>query len=170
MRAIFTALSVSLALFVVADALTVVNAAPAEAKRHREQVGSGYGQQSVQWYGNLNDALAQAKVQNKQVLVLIATDWCPHCRALEQGIIPQSSVQDYLNNNFIAVRVDGDKPYAASLKKQYGFNGVPTMMIFSPDGQLLNQMSGEPRSAEAFISSLSALARRTDIPADEPTY
>jgi thiol:disulfide interchange protein len=167
MKAIIRAMLVSLVLLLVADALSIGNATPAEAWGKRKKLAASLTQMQ---YSELAPALVEAKTQNKQVLVLIATEWCPHCRALEQGIIPLPEVQDYLTKNFITVRVDGDKPYAAILKKQYPFEGVPTMMIFTPEGQLVNQMSGEPKSAEAFIGSLSALARRIDVPAPEPTF
>lgn len=152
-------LSAMMAMFAVVSAMTIATGSPVEAKRHHyvEQVAYGAGQ-SVQWFGDVESALTQAKVDNKPVLVIVAANWCPHCQALEKNIIPQAAVQEYLKNNFEAVRIDSDSSYAATFAKQYRIDGVPTIMVFSPDGKLLNRVSGEPRSAEAFMQTVNSLA------------
>jgi thiol:disulfide interchange protein len=155
MRRVLTAM---MAIFAIANLLALTTGNPADAKRHHiQQVAYGEGQ-SVQWFGDLDSAFTQAKVDNKPVLVIIAANWCPHCQSLERNIIPQATVQDFLKNNFEAVRIDVDQPYAATLRKQYPIDGVPTIMVFSPEGKLLNKMSGEPTSAEAFMQTVNSLA------------
>lgn len=54
---------------------------------------------------DLNFAIAIAKEQNKHILLEVGGDWCPWCRAFDKFVKDNSQVNEYLNDNYVLVKV-----------------------------------------------------------------
>src|SRR5208283_362916 len=93
----------------------------------------------LMWRTSLPDALAQAKKENKQVLLnFTGSDWCPGCKLLEAGVFSKTEFSDYAQKNLVLVEVDfpAQKKQAAALAKandalheKYGVRGLPTLIL-----------------------------------------
>ncbi len=90
-------------------------------------------------------ALAQAKKDNKRVLVDFETTWCGPCKTMDQLVYTAKPVVDAAKD-FVAVKVDGDDH--KDLVKQYGVTAYPTIVLLDSDGKELRRAVGYRSVAE----------------------
>jgi thiol-disulfide isomerase/thioredoxin len=114
------------------------------------------------WMTDYNAAKAQAVAENKPLLLdFTGSDWCPPCMMLEREVFSKKAFLDFAEENLILVKLDfpRGKDQPAELKAQnealaqrYQIEGFPTVMIFSPEGQLIERETGYRRGgAESYI-------------------
>ena len=92
-------------------------------------------------------ALRTARAENKLVLVKMGGNWCPDCRVLS-GMMEVEGIKALLDRRYEVVKVDVGRlaPDGAYEKNRAvaerfgvaGFEGVPTLLIVTPSGELLN--------------------------------
>ena len=98
-------------------------------------------------------ALARAKAQDKLLLVKMGGNWCPDCRVLS-GMMAVDGIDALLDARFEVVKVDVGRPVAdeaggsfagyeknRQVAERFGqgdFEGVPTLLIVTPEGEVLN--------------------------------
>jgi thiol-disulfide isomerase/thioredoxin len=91
---------------------------------------------------DVDRAFAQAKAQDKPVLLYWGATWCPPCNQLKATFFNR---QDFAqaSRGFVAVHVDGDRPGAQKLGKRFDVGGYPTVVLFSPAGREITRLPGE---------------------------
>lgn len=99
----------------------------------------------------VESALRTARAENKLVLVNMGGNWCPDCQVLS-GMMEVAGIKALLDERYEVVKVDvgrlaPDGAYArnrdvAERFGMAGFQGVPTLVIATPSGEVLN--TGEP--------------------------
>lgn len=102
---------------------------------------------------NLREDVAEAKANNKRVMLLFTQDNCPYCNALVERNLAQKPIETRLRERFdvIAVNIWGDreivgldgvkhseKSYAASQKVQF----TPTLLFFDESGKTILRLNG----------------------------
>jgi thiol:disulfide interchange protein DsbD len=88
-------------------------------------------------HGNLDQALADAKLQKKPVFVDFGAEWCKACKTIEANVFPDPMVSEEAKR-FIAVRIDctnQEEGECAVLQKEYAIPGLPRVLFFSSDGK-----------------------------------
>ena len=116
------------------------------------------------------DGLAKAKKTNKQVLIDFSTGWCGYCKKMDRETFQDPSVIKYIQDNFVAVRIDGDSPRQFTVdgftttekqitKAQYGVSGYPTFWFLESDGEKIGQNPGY-LPASQFIMLLQHVKER----------
>ena len=88
------------------------------------------------------NAFAQARAQNKRVLIDLGANWCADCRILA-GIMELPEVKRFLDAHFVVVVVDvGRYNRNLQIPARFGITqrlaGVPSVLIANPDGRLIN--------------------------------
>ena len=96
------------------------------------------------------DALKEAKKQNKLVFIDAYTSWCRPCAEMVMNIFNLNNVADFYNENFINLKIDFYKE-RPDLSKKYNVHGFPAFLFIDSDGKLVN-MEGGYTEAEKFIS------------------
>ena len=106
----------------------------------------------AKWTTSYDKALAQAKAENKTVLMnFTGSDWCPWCIKMDKEVLNTKEFMDYADKNLVLVEVDfpNSKPQSDEVKKQndglkdkYGADGFPTFILVDPDGKELGRQVG----------------------------
>lgn len=119
----------------------------------------------LQWLTDVPKAQAQAKAENKMVLLdFTGSDWCGWCVKFKSEALDTADFKDYAAKNLVLVEVDfpRKKPQSAELKqanealsKKYKADGFPTFVVLSKDGAEIGRQDGyEKGGAKAFIALL----------------
>ena len=90
-------------------------------------------------------ALANAKSDSKQVMIVFGANWCGDCKMLDTEF-KKPALKALLEKNYVIVKVDVNrfnknldvvKPYGDVIKK-----GIPSIVIASPTNQLIYATHG----------------------------
>lgn len=125
----------------------------------------------LSWQTDLPKAQAQAKDQNKLVLMdFTGSDWCGWCKKLDADTFSKPEFADYARKNLVLVQLDfpANKPQSdelkaanAALAKKYSVQGYPTLIALKPDGTVawtqVGYLEGGP---QALIDQLDAAKKK----------
>jgi uncharacterized protein YyaL (SSP411 family) len=67
-----------------------------------------HSQNPVDWYPWGEEALTAAREQDKPILVSIGYSACHWCHVMERESFEDSATADFMNENFINIKVDRD--------------------------------------------------------------
>lgn len=93
-------------------------------------------------HGTFQEALNKAKAQNKMVFMDCYTTWCGPCKKMSKEVFPTTEVGDYINANFISIKMDMEKGEGIELAKQYDVKAFPTLLFMDADGKVLHTKVG----------------------------
>ncbi|WP_394749445.1 thioredoxin domain-containing protein [Spongiimicrobium salis] len=97
----------------------------------------------VDWKPWSQDALDQAKKENKLVLVSIGYSSCHWCHVMEEETFEDEEIAKMMNENFVSIKVDReerpdvDQVYMTALQLLQGNGGWPLNVITLPNGKPL---------------------------------
>ena len=120
---------------------------------------------SAAWLDNYEKALAQAKAENKAVLLdFTGSDWCGWCVKMVKETLSQKEFTDYAAKNLVLVEVDfpnkkqlseETKKQNTELKTKFEAKGYPTFVLVDKDGKELGRQRGYLTGGPAaFIAKL----------------
>lgn len=98
----------------------------------------------VMWREWGDEAFADAKAQDKPVLLGISAVWCHWCHVMDRGVAGDpvhtgvynnQQIADYINQHFIPIRVDNDQ--RPDINARYNMGGWPTTCFLTPDGDVI---------------------------------
>lgn len=101
--------------------------------------------------GSWADVKAKAKAQNKPIFVDAYAVWCGPCKWMSANSFTDASVGELYNSGFINYKFDMEKGEGPAFAQQQSIRAYPTLLFFSPDGELLKKAEGA-RDAEGLIS------------------
>ena len=100
----------------------------------------------------MGEAVAQAKAQDKILLVHSYATWCGWCAKFDHEVYTDSTVQAYVAAHFVPTRLDlegtAEVPFfehtvsMAELGNAFGVTGTPTTVFVAPDGQPISKFPG----------------------------
>lgn len=122
---------------------------------------------SAVWLDNYEKALAQAKAENKAVLLdFTGSDWCGWCIKMVKETLSQKEFTDYAAKNLVLVEVDfpnkkelskETKKQNAELQTKFAAKGFPTFVLVDKDGKELGKQVGYLAGGpSAFIAKLDS--------------
>jgi hypothetical protein len=80
-------------------------------------------------------AFEEARRLDKPVLLAISAVWCHWCHVMDHTSYSDLGVVDFVNENFIPVRVDND--LRPDINDRYNMGGWPSAAFLTPDGYIL---------------------------------
>ena len=96
------------------------------------------GEQGITFFkGSFNEALAEAKKQNKPLFVDFYATWCVPCKRMAKEVFTLPEVGEYFKPRFISLQVDAEKPENKEIAKQYKVEAYPTVAFIAPDGRTI---------------------------------
>lgn len=94
------------------------------------------------FHGSFDEALAQAKQQNKLLFVDVYTDWCGPCKMMAKDVFPKDEVGAFYNANFINYKLDAEKGEGPEVTERYPVSGYPTFWYIDGNGELVHKAAG----------------------------
>ena len=134
---------------------------------------------AFEWRTDLAQAAADARQDQRYLLLNFSgSDWCGWCKKLDAEVFSQPAFQAYAASNLVAVLADFPrrtqqddalKAQNERLMRQFQVEGFPTLLLFSPEGELVGQLGYQPGGPAAFIQALrQAQARHQMRGPDRP--
>src|SRR5271168_190742 len=138
--------------------------------------------QPVDWYPWGGGAFQRAKQLNRPILLDLGAVWCPWCILMDRETYTKASTADYINQHFVAVKVDFDSApeLVAQLQRAQAIlnlpAGLPLTSFITPDGKLYfgagylpPKHKGDKQSfQEAADEALARYAKKSKI--DEESF
>ncbi|MEN8244594.1 MAG: thioredoxin family protein [Thermodesulfobacteriota bacterium] len=99
------------------------------------QAGTG----GVSWLP-YDEGMTLGKSQKKKVFINFFATWCSFCKMMDTKTFKDAAVIDYLNANFITVKVDVDQE--RDVAAQYNISPLPDMWFISEKGEAIGNKPG----------------------------
>ena len=94
-----------------------------------------------------NAVKQRAKAENKLIFIDFYAAWCAPCELMDETTFNDERLAAYIDDNYIAYKVDVEDFEGYSLKQFFNVKALPTFLIFSANGVQL------ARHEESMIAS-----------------
>lgn len=124
----------------------------------------------VDWYAWGEEAFEKARREDKPVFLSIGYSTCHWCHVMERESFDNVEVAQYLNEHFVAIKVDRERRpdvddiYMTAVQLVSGRGGWPMSSWLTPDGEPFFGGTYYPRDVFLNILSQAAEAWRTQRP------
>lgn len=98
-------------------------------------------------------AVDQAKKDGRKIFLDCYTSWCGPCKKMARDIFPLESVGEFMNPQFVCIKIDMEKGEGPELTKKFGVTAFPTFIIFNSEGKEIGRWLGGS-NAEKFIQNV----------------
>ena len=105
----------------------------------------------IVWAASFEAAVEASKKGERPLLIDFGAEWCGWCKKLDRETFQDAKVIQFVKEFFVAVKVDADQ--RGDLVQQFKVTGFPTLIVRSPDGQVLQKLSGF-RGPEDLLSEI----------------
>lgn len=102
-----------------------------------------------------DEAIEAAKAENKLVFVDFYTTWCMPCKRMATEVFPVPSVGEYMNANFISLKLDAEKE-GKKLSDHYGVNAFPTFVVIDANRKEVVRSVGF-KMGDEFVADLKRM-------------
>ena len=119
---------------------------------------------AFEWRTDFGPAAADARQQQRLLLLNFSgSDWCGWCKKLDAEVFSQLTFQEFADQHLVSVLVDFPRrtQQDAALRAQnerlqqyFQVEGFPTLLLFSPTGELMGQLGYTPGGPTAFIQTI----------------
>ena len=93
----------------------------------------------INWL-SYDKGMALGKSQQKKVFINFFATWCSFCRMMDTKTFTDAAVVNYLNDNFVPVKVDVDQEQEVAA--QYNIRPLPDMWFVSEKGEAIGNKPG----------------------------
>ncbi len=93
----------------------------------------------IKWI-SYTDGIKKIKEENKKGFLHFYTDWCTYCKIMNKNTFADKAVIDYLNENFVPIRVNAEKERDPA--KKYNVDRFPTNFFIAGDGSTIGNRPG----------------------------
>ena len=109
----------------------------------------------------LAEVQARADREDKLFFLYFSANWCMPCRWMESETFLNEKLATYTREHYLAVKIDMDQPRHQALREQFGIDKLPTLLVFSAGGTLVQRLE-TALTAEELLRELRAV----DVPAN----
>lgn len=95
--------------------------------------------------GTWEEALEEAKAQDKLIFVDAYAVWCGPCKRMAKNVFTNKKVGNFYNQNFINMKIDMEKKMGRSFGRTYPVSAFPTLMYIDHKGELVHKVKGAQR-------------------------
>ncbi len=115
----------------------------------------------VEWITVESDALKFAKTESRPVMVEFTAEWCPPCKALEEGVFRMDDVVK-LSYQLVPLKINAthESKELRELMDKYKIMGMPAVVFLAPDGTPYEDLKVLSNDKNSIMKSMSAAIER----------
>ena len=127
----------------------------------------GMKAEAADWETDFAKASTNASKSGLYMLLdFSGSDWCGWCVKLDKEVFSKPEFKTFAKTNLVCVLVDFPrqkhqskklKEQNADLGKKYGIRGYPSVIILSPDGDLVGRTGYQEGGAKKYVDQLKAM-------------
>lgn len=102
------------------------------------------------FHGTWEEALAEAKKQEKLIFVDAYASWCGPCKQMAKTVFTQKEVGDFFNKHFINMKLNMEKAEAKPFKRKFSVSAYPTLFFIDGNEKKVHKVKGA-QQAEALL-------------------
>lgn len=109
---------------------------------------------------DVKDAIAEATLRNKRILVEVGGKWCSWCAYMDKFFEQNATMRDFRDSNFVTLKINWspENKNEKFLSKYPKIGGYPHIFVLEKDGKLLHsQDSSQLEQAKGY--SMQAMAK-----------
>jgi hypothetical protein len=123
----------------------------------------------IEWLSDFEAAYTRAEEQGRNIFLLVtAPAWCPPCRELEETTLQQQAIIQWINRNFVPLRLEDSNPQHALLDVP----AMPSMLVLDSSGGTIAVQSGVPTEAElqSWVTEKSVVLPGSTVPIENGLF
>ncbi len=123
--------------------------------------------EAKEWKTDFKNAAATAKASDKYMLLNFSgSDWCMWCMKLDKEVFSKNDFKNYAKDDLVCISVDFPraikqtkklKQQNKDLARKYGVRGFPTIIILSPDSELVGKTGYREGGARKYVQHLKRI-------------
>jgi thiol-disulfide isomerase/thioredoxin len=94
------------------------------------------------FHGSWEEALTEAKEQEKVIFIDAFATWCGPCKRMARDVFPDEKVGSFYNRYFINLKLDMEKGEGLEFRKEYPVSAFPTLFFINGDGEVIQKVKG----------------------------
>lgn len=102
------------------------------------------------FHGTWEEALAEAKKQDKIIFIDAYAVWCGPCKRMSNNVFPHERVGQFYNKNFVNLKLDMERGEGLKFRQKYPVAAFPTLFYIDYTGEVVMQVKGA-QDVEGFI-------------------
>lgn len=125
---------------------------------------------AVGWETDFARASAEAKRKGSFLLLdFSGSDWCGWCKKLEKEVFNTPEFKNFAAHNLVCVLVDfprrrklvrSVREQNAGLAEKYHVRGYPTVILLSPEGEMVGKTGYKEGGARSYVERLEKMIAR----------
>lgn len=109
-------------------------------------------------------ALQKAKEANKQIMLMVYADWCPHCNVMKTTVLNDAAVIETLNSNYVNLQINADKAESKVIMDKFGVISFPAFLFLDANETMLYNAVGEINKTDFLVEAKKSLNPRLQLP------
>ncbi len=123
----------------------------------------------IAWLEWGKESFTKAKLEQKPLLLDIMAVWCYWCKRLDKDTYEKKEVIEFVNRNFIAIKVDTDK--RPDINIRYNLGGWPTTAILNQEGEIISgSMYLPPLEMLSFLENALLIFKKPAVKREYPEF
>jgi YHS domain-containing protein/thiol-disulfide isomerase/thioredoxin len=125
------------------------------------------GANGIAWQPNIQTASRQAAHSGRLVLAYFWGPYCGYCKQMEREAFADPGVVGVVSHRYVPVKIN--QAQAPEMAANLGVQGLPTTLVLSPDGQVIDRIQGRVAAADLAGRLGQVAARQTRPVANRPS-
>ncbi|KAB2814814.1 thioredoxin family protein [Phaeocystidibacter luteus] len=111
--------------------------------------------QEVNFTSNWEEAVTQAKAEQKPLFIDFYTDWCVWCKVQDSTNFVDPTISAFINENYVPVKLNAESA-GAEVALRFRPMGYPTVVVYDPNAESPKEIRymGYTKDKEEYLNKL----------------
>ena len=113
---------------------------------------------SIHWLHNLRVAHHVSVATGRPILIVFGGPWCQYCKKLENEVLTQPRLAQFINTSFVPVHIDTGVDENHWISEALEVHALPTSVVLNSNADLIGFIEGyveAPKFAQALKEALT---------------